>query len=134
MGSYVADQLVKVMIRRGIDVRNARVLVLGLTFKENTPDLRNTRVIDICAELESVGLEVDVHDPWADAAEAMREYGIQLIQEPEDGAYDAVVLAVAHQEYLDWPEGRLRVVGKRDGHVLFDLKSVLPREKSDLRL
>lgn len=134
MGAYVASQLVMAMLRRKIDVRDARVLVLGLTFKENTPDLRNTRIVDVCDELRSAGLLVDVHDPWASVTEAEREYGIPLVEHPGDGEYDAVLLAVAHEQFVAAGGDRLHAYGKPDAHVFFDLKSVLPSADSDLRL
>lgn len=133
MGEYVASQLVRSIVREGIDLRGARVLVLGLTFKENTPDLRNTRVIDVVTELESYGLRVDIHDPWVDADEARRVYGVEIVKSPEDAAYDAILLAVAHREFRDCGPAVLRRWGK-EPHVLFDLKSVLRRDESDMRL
>jgi UDP-N-acetyl-D-galactosamine dehydrogenase len=133
MGAWVAARLVKAMLKRRIHVEGARVLVLGLTFKENCPDLRNTRVIDVVRELEDYGVRVDVHDPLADAAEALEEYGLQLVQEPEAGAYDGLVLAVAHDRYRDLGAGPIRAFG-REPSVLFDLKHVLPRDASDIRL
>ncbi|MDO5503473.1 MAG: Vi polysaccharide biosynthesis UDP-N-acetylglucosamine C-6 dehydrogenase TviB [Actinomycetia bacterium] len=134
MGSYVAERLVGAMIRRRFDVRDACVLVLGLTFKENTPDLRNTRVVDIVSALQDYGITVDVHDPWADADEARREYGIDLVESPEHGAYAGIVLAVAHHEFRDLGADGVRAFGTKDGSVLFDLKSILAIEDSDLRL
>lgn len=134
MGSYVASQLVKRMTKEGIPVRGARVLVMGLTFKENTPDLRNTRVVDIVKELVEYGMNVDVYDPWADALEARRYYGIELVREPEQESYAGIVLAVAHRQFRDMGAGRLREYGSRSGHVLYDLKYVLGAEESDLRL
>jgi UDP-N-acetyl-D-glucosamine/UDP-N-acetyl-D-galactosamine dehydrogenase len=133
MGAYVANQLVKEMMRRRVHVHGARVLVLGLTFKENCPDLRNTRVVDLIAELRDYGADVDVHDPWVDAAEAHEEYGLHLTAEPEAGAYDAIILAVAHNEYRDRGIKALRAFGK-PGHVFHDLKSVFEPADSDLRL
>ncbi len=133
MGGYVVSQLVKRMMRDGINVAAARVLVMGLTFKENCPDLRNTRVVDIISELQDYGVTVDVYDPHADAAAAQQEYGISLIEQPETGAYDGVVLAVAHREFLALDPAQVRGFGK-DQSVLFDVKSCLPPEASDLRL
>ncbi len=133
MGSYVVSQLVKRMTRDGINVGAARVLVLGLTFKENCPDLRNTRVVDIIEELQSYGISIDVHDPHADPAAAEAEYGLSLSSSPQDGTYDAVVLAVAHQEYKDADPSTFRAYGKPNS-VVFDIKSCLPRDASDLRL
>ena len=134
MGAYVASQLVKRMTKEGIPVKGARVLVMGLTFKENTPDLRNTRVVDIIAELEDYGIAVDVHDPWADPDEARAHYGIDLVAEPDAGAYDGIVLAVAHREFKALDASAIRRFGRDEAHVLYDLKNVLPRGESDLRL
>jgi len=134
MGAHVAAQLVKAMTKRGIPVQGARVLVLGLTFKENTPDLRNTRVIDVIRELEEFDVAVDVHDPWVDAESAAEHYGVQMVEVPEPGAYDAVVLAVAHREFREWGSDHIRALGKPGAHVLYDLKYVLDRADSDLRL
>jgi UDP-N-acetyl-D-galactosamine dehydrogenase len=133
MGAYAVSSLVKAMLRRRIQVEDARVLVLGLTFKENCPDLRNTRVVDIVSELEDYHVRVDVHDPWADADEARAEYGYELVAEPEQGAYDGIVLAVAHEQFKQLGAEALRQWGRPE-HVLFDLKSVFPRDASDLRL
>ncbi|WP_246059171.1 Vi polysaccharide biosynthesis UDP-N-acetylglucosamine C-6 dehydrogenase TviB [Shimia litoralis] len=133
MGAYVAGQLVKALLKKRIHVQGARVLVMGLTFKENCPDLRNTRVVDVIAELEEYGIVVDVHDPWVDIAEAQYEYGITPIAQPQAGAYDAVVLAVAHSEFAAMGAEGLRKLGRED-HVLYDLKYALPTNDSDLRL
>ncbi|ALC12102.1 Vi polysaccharide biosynthesis UDP-N-acetylglucosamine C-6 dehydrogenase TviB [Sphingopyxis sp. 113P3] len=132
MGSYVAGQLVRLMIKRSIQVQGARVLVLGLAFKENCPDLRNTRVVDVIDELRDYGIEVDIHDPWVDAAEAEREYGLSLT-DPAPGFYDAVVLTVPHREFVDGGAARLRA-WTRSGGVFVDIKGVLAPEESDLRL
>jgi len=133
MGAYVASQLVKTMLKRRLQVDGARVLILGLTFKENCPDLRNTRVVDVVSELRDYGVQVDVHDPWVDAAEAKHEYGLDLVTTPEPAAYDGVILAVAHDTYRDAGATALRGYGGRD-HVFCDLKSVFARDESDLRL
>jgi len=133
MGAYVASQLVKAMLKRRLQVGGAQVLILGLTFKENCPDLRNTRVIDVVAELREYGVQVDVHDPWVDAAEAKQEYGLDLITTPEPSAYDGILLAVAHDNYRDAGAIALRGYGAPD-HVFCDLKSIFARDESDLRL
>lgn len=133
MGAYVAGQLVKALLRKRVHVQGARVLVLGLTFKENCPDLRNTRVVDVIAELQDYGIAVDVYDPWVDAAEAQYEYGITPIEKPEAGTYDGMVLAVAHQEFAEMGAVGMRQLGRAD-HVLYDLKYILPADQSDLRL
>ncbi|MBF9060064.1 Vi polysaccharide biosynthesis UDP-N-acetylglucosamine C-6 dehydrogenase TviB [Rhodobacterales bacterium HKCCSP123] len=133
MGAYVAGQMVKAMLRRRIQVEGARVLVLGLAFKENCPDLRNTRVIDVVRELEDYGVSVDVHDPWVSAGEATSEYGITLQEAPGDGSYDGVICAVAHDVFVGQGAGAIRRFG-RDPHVFFDLKSRFAPSESDLRL
>ena len=133
MGSYVASELVKAMIKAGHTVSNARVLVMGLTFKENCPDLRNTRVIDVVEELREFGCKVDVTDCWADNAEAEHEYRISLVDEPASGAYDAVILAVPHKEYAAMAASDLRGYLNERG-VLYDLKGVLHLGEADLRL
>ena len=133
MGAYVASELVKAMIRKGIVVKGARVLILGLTFKENCPDLRNTRVVDVVSELRDYGIAVDVHDPWVDADEAMHEYGINLTDAPNAGVYDGVVLAVGHDNYREAGAAALRNYGRSE-HIFCDLKSVFARQESDLRL
>jgi len=133
MGAYVAGQMVKAMLRRRIQVDGARVLVLGLTFKENCPDLRNTRVVDVVRELADYGIAVDVHDPWADAAGARHEYGIDLVADPQEGAYDGVILAVAHDAFRAQGVAALRAYG-REVHVLYDLKHLFGVDESDLRL
>lgn len=133
MGAYVASQLVKAMLKRRIHVDGARVLILGLTFKENCPDLRNSRVVDVVSELHDFGVQVDVHDPWVDADEARHKYGLDLVIEPEPEAYDGVVLAVAHDSYKDAGTAVLRSYG-HPNHVFCDLKSVFGPTDSDLRL
>ena len=133
MGAYVVTQLVKAMTRRRLQVDGARVLIMGLTFKENCPDLRNTRVVDIIDELKDYKVQTDVVDPWADPSQALQEYGFTLVQNPELGAYDAIVLAVAHHQFKTMGAQAIRALGKQ-GHVLYDLKYLLPVEDSDLRL
>ena len=133
MGAYVASQLVKAILKRRVHVDGARVLILGLTFKENCPDLRNTRVIDVVAELREYGVQVDVHDPWVDAAEAKQEYGLDLITTPEPSAYDGILLAVAHDNYRDAGAIAIRGYGAPN-HVFCDLKSIYAIDESDLRL
>jgi UDP-N-acetyl-D-galactosamine dehydrogenase len=133
MGAYVASEMVKAMIHKGIAIKGAHILVLGLTFKENCPDMRNTRVVDVVAELRDYGIAVDVHDPWVDAGEAMYEYGIALTESPKACAYDGVILAVAHDSFCDRGLPTLRAHA-REPHVFCDLKSVFARDESDLRL
>jgi UDP-N-acetyl-D-galactosamine dehydrogenase len=133
MGGYIARELIKEMIHRGTSVKGARVLVMGLAFKENCPDLRNTRVIDIIRELNDYEAEVDVWDPWIDTDEARVEYGLELIAAPVAGVYDAVVLAVAHNQFTELGAEKIRRFGASKS-VLFDVKSVLPKADADLRL
>ena len=133
MGAYVVAQLVKAMTKRRIQVEGAKVLVMGLTFKENCPDLRNTRVVDIVAELKDYNCEVDVYDPWVTVEESQYEYGITPIAKPDDGTYDAIILAVAHYQFKDMGVAAIRALGK-PASVLYDLKYVLSTQESDLRL
>jgi UDP-N-acetyl-D-glucosamine/UDP-N-acetyl-D-galactosamine dehydrogenase len=133
MGDYVAQQLTNTMVERGIPIAGARVLVMGLTFKENCPDLRNTRVVDVIGALRDQGIAVDVHDPWADADEAAEEYGLTLVDAPIDGVYDGIVLAVAHDQFRALSASTIRAFGKAD-HVLYDLKYLMPAAASDIRL
>jgi len=133
MGGYVVSQLVKGMTKRRIQVQGSKVLVMGLTFKENCPDLRNTRVVDIVKELAEYNIDVDVYDPWVDVAEAEHEYGITPIKSPANGAYDGIILAVSHKEFTDMGAQAIRALGKPQ-HVLYDLKYILGQDESDLRL
>jgi UDP-N-acetyl-D-galactosamine dehydrogenase len=133
MGSYVTGCVIKLMIQRKIQIVDANVLILGLTFKENCPDIRNTRVTDILREFSDYQVNVDVYDPWADATEAKHEYGIDLIKEPALGKYDAIVLAVAHHQFKTMGAEKLRTLGKKHC-VLYDVKNVLPKNAVDARL
>jgi UDP-N-acetyl-D-galactosamine dehydrogenase len=133
MGAYVAGQVVRLMADREVSSVGARILVLGLGFKENCPDLRNTRVIDLIEELRQFRAQVDVHDPWVDAGQAEHEYGIQLTEIPRAAGYDAIVLAVAHREFIALGAAGIRAFGK-PGAVLYDVKSILPKEAVDGRL
>lgn len=133
MGAYVAEQLIKVILENEIELTDAKVLVMGLTFKENCPDLRNTRVVDVINELNESGLNVDVWDPWVNIEEAQNEYGISPIDSPEVGIYDGIILAVAHEEFVKMGEDGIRKFGANK-HILYDLKYILSAEQSDLRL
>lgn len=133
MGAYVVTQLVKKMIKKKIQVEGAKVLLLGLSFKENCPDIRNTKIIDIVKELEEYHIEVDVYDPWVDSAEAEHEYNIQPINNPKSAEYDAIILAVAHEQFKQMGAEEIRKFGKAE-HVLYDLKYVLTQQESDIRL
>lgn len=133
MGAYVVTQLVKHMIKKKIQVEGARVLLLGLSFKENCPDIRNTKIIDIVKELEEYHMDVDVYDPWVDPSEARHEYGISTIESPKSAEYDAIILAVAHEQFKQMGIKAIRQLGKQE-HVLYDLKYVLAQHESDIRL
>ncbi|MBV2092833.1 MAG: Vi polysaccharide biosynthesis UDP-N-acetylglucosamine C-6 dehydrogenase TviB [Candidatus Thiodiazotropha sp. (ex Ctena orbiculata)] len=133
MGAYVVHSVVKMMMKRGMATNNSRVLVLGLTFKENCPDLRNTRVVDIVSEFEDYGASVDVYDPWVNPQEAEEEYGLLPIESLSEGTYEAVILAVAHKEFQQMGAEKIRALCKQNG-VLFDVKNVLPVDEVDARL
>lgn len=133
MGVYVVTQLIKAMTKRRIQVNGSRILVMGLAFKENCPDLRNTRVVDIVTELKDYSCEVDVYDPWVTIEEAQHEYGITPISNPKPGSYDGIILAVAHSQFRDMGAAAIRKLGK-SAHVLYDLKYLLTAGESDLRL
>jgi UDP-N-acetyl-D-galactosamine dehydrogenase len=132
MGRYVVSQLVKKMLNKRIQVEGANVLVMGLTFKENCPDLRNTKVIDIINELKEYNINADVTDPWCSNEEANSEYGLSLIK-AEKGKYDAIILAVAHDEFRELGIENIRKLGKNN-YVLYDLKYLLPKNSVDMRL
>lgn len=133
MGAYVVYTVMKLMLKRGVVSGNGHVLVMGLTFKENCPDLRNTRVVDIVAELHDYGASVDVYDPWVGAAEAEHEYGITPISELRENHYDAVILAVAHKQFVEMGAEKIRALCKPRG-ILYDVKNILPKESVDGRL
>jgi len=134
MGAYIASEVIKLMIKQRLCVADAHILLLGLTFKENCPDLRNTRVIDIIDELETYGVKVDVYDPWVDVHEVEQTYGLQALDKyPDDKTYEAVILAVAHQQFIDRGVDAIRQLNCDQG-VVYDVKSVLPANRVDGRL
>ena len=133
MGHYIASSLIKLMVRKGIDVAGSRILILGLTFKENCPDLRNTRVIDIIRELQDYGVTVDVYDPWVDAEEAKKEYGLNLLRQLPQQTYSGVVVAVAHRQFTAMRVEEVRELCL-EGAVLYDVKGLFPKELVDGRL
>jgi UDP-N-acetyl-D-galactosamine dehydrogenase len=133
MGIYVVHSVVKMMMKRGMATSNSRILVLGLTFKENCPDLRNTRVVDIVREFEDYGATVDVYDPWINPAEAQHEYAITPINQLDEGQYEAVILAVAHRQFAEMGSAKIRALCKNNG-ILFDVKNLLPAQDVDGRL
>lgn len=131
MGAFVADKVVKLMIQKDLKIKGARALIMGVTFKENCPDVRNTRVVDIYHELSQFGLNVDVYDPWADPDEVAKEYGINIIRQIPDGnCYDSITIAVSHREFLSFDFGKI----KRTNCVIFDAKGCLDRALVDARL
>jgi len=134
MGRHVAAAVIKELIKRKSNVADARILILGLTFKENCPDLRNTRVVELAEQFRDYGAHVDIHDSWADPAATRREYGLELLTRlPERDNYDAIVLAVAHDEYRDLGIDAVRRLG-REGAVVYDIKGLFPKDKVDARL
>ena len=133
MGSYVVDQVSKLMIKKRVHVVDANILIMGLTFKENCPDLRNTRVVDLVEEFGSFNCNVDVYDPWVNKDEAVHEYNIKPIDTPVEGKYDAIVLAVAHNEFKELSLEQIKAFG-RDNHVLYDIKYLLKADEVDGRL
>lgn len=133
MGAYVAGEVIRLMARKGINPVNARILILGLAFKENCPDLRNTRVVDIVDALKDYSAQVDIHDPWVNTAEARHEFGLSPIAAVEQGAYDAIILAVGHREFATLGASGIRAYGK-PASIIYDVKYVLPRDAVDGRL
>jgi UDP-N-acetyl-D-galactosamine dehydrogenase len=134
MASHVADETIKLMLRKGLPVLDSKVLVLGLTFKENCPDVRNTKVVDIVKALRCYNTRVDVYDPWIDVAEAEHEYGLQcLSQAPAAGQYAAIVLAVGHSQFTELGEQGIKTWGQPNA-VVYDVKSILPMGAADGRL
>ena len=133
MGTHVTNRLIKAMSKDGIKIQDSNILILGLTFKENCPDIRNTKVIDIYTELSAYGVNVECHDPWVDAEIALREYNITMTVRPKNNFYHAIVLAVAHDSFASLGVDMIRSYGK-DPHILFDLKYIFPPNKTDMRL
>jgi UDP-N-acetyl-D-galactosamine dehydrogenase len=133
MALYVAGEIVRLMAAKRIHVKSSRILVMGLAFKENTPDLRNSKVADLVAELAENGARVDVWDPWVNAREAKHEYGIRLVERPARGQYDAIVLAVGHREFAQMKPAEIRRLAKRK-HVVYDVKYLFGRDQADGRL
>ena len=133
MGSYVASQCIKAMLKKDIAVSKSRILVMGLTFKENCPDLRNTRVVDVVTELQDYGCQVDCYDPVASATVAKELYGLALIKKPQPQVYDGIIIAVAHEEFAKMGSAQIRSYGKAR-HIFYDLKHLFSKDESDLRL
>lgn len=133
MSTYVVSQIVKGMIKRRIHVEGSKALIMGLSFKENCPDLRNTKVANVIRELVDYNIDVDVYDPWVSSEDASREYNISPINDPMKAAYDVIVIAVAHQQFKDMGIQVIRGFGK-DTHIIYDMKYLFPAEETDLRL
>jgi UDP-N-acetyl-D-galactosamine dehydrogenase len=133
MALYVAGEIAKLMVNKRIHVKGSRALVLGLTFKENCPDIRNSKVVDVVRELQRYGAAVDVYDPWADGAESKHEYGLRPIRTLKPRSYDVAVLAVAHREFRELGSEGVRRLCKRN-HVVYDIKHVFPASQTDGRL
>ncbi|MGI9344501.1 MAG: nucleotide sugar dehydrogenase, partial [Gammaproteobacteria bacterium] len=134
MGVFVASQIVRLMVKKGIHLPDSRILIMGMTFKEDCPDVRNTRVVDVIDELRDFGADVEIYDPWADPEVVREEYGLEIsTEQPDPGRYDAIVMAVAHREFTAMSLDELRALGKST-HVIYDIKSVLPGDQVDQRL
>ena len=133
MGNYIVSQVIKLMLKKRLHINESKILIMGLTFKENCPDIRNTRVIDIIKELNSYGANIDIYDPWVDPKETQHEYGITPIEKPQPGTYDAILLAVKHDQFVQMGEQQIKALGK-ENHVLYDIKYILPADKVDGRL
>jgi len=133
MSKYVANEIINLMTKKRIQVVDSNILVMGLTFKEDCPDIRNTRVVDVVQELSGFHCNIDVYDPWIDKEESIREFGISPIEQPEPGKYDAVIIAVAHHQFKSMDITAMRALGKKN-HVLYDIKYILPSENVDGRL
>ena len=133
MGDYVVEQVARLMTLQRIHIVDANVLVMGLAFKENCPDLRNTRVVDIIDGFKALHANVDIYDPWVDKAEAQAEYAIQPLEKPEKDKYDAIILAVPHSEFIAMGSAAIRLFGKPE-HVLYDVKYLFPANETDGRL
>ena len=134
MGPHVAESVIKLMLQKKVHVVDAKILILGFTFKENCPDIRNTRVIDIVKEFANYHAQVDIYDPWVDLAEANEEYDASFISELPSTKYDAIILAVNHDEFKTMGADKIHCTRKRQSHVLFDVKNVLPKDRVDGRL
>ena len=133
MSKYVANEIINLMTKKRIQVVDSNILVMGLTFKEDCPDIRNTRVVDVVQELSGFHCNIDVYDPWIDREASIREFGISPIEQPELGKYDAVIIAVAHHQFKSMDITAMRALGKKN-HVLYDIKYILPSENVDGRL
>ena len=133
MGTYVADQLIAAMKQKSISCKGATILIMGLTFKENCPDIRNTRVIDVIIALQENGCSIDTYDPWVSSHTVEENFKTNHLSEPKKNSYDAIILAVSHDEFIKISSKEIRKFGKKN-HILYDLKYLFPKEDTDLRL
>ena len=133
MGNYMVTQIIKLMLNKRIHINESKILIMGLAFKENCPDLRNTRVIDMIKEFNNYGAKVDVYDPWVDSNETQQAYGFTPLSAPQLGSYDAIILAVKHKQFTEMGAEKIRALGK-ECHVLYDIKYILPANQVDGRL
>ncbi len=133
MGNYMVTQIIKLMLNKRIHINESKILIMGLAFKENCPDLRNTRVIDMIKEFNNYGAKVDVYDPWVDPNETQQAYGFTPLSAPQPGSYDAIILAVKHKQFTEMGAEKIRALGKAC-HVLYDVKYILPANQVDGRL
>ena len=133
MGAYISGQLITAMLKNSIDLQSAKILVMGLTFKENCPDMRNTKVIDIIDELSKLGPKVECYDPWVDEDTVPQQYQINQIKYPSQQTYDAIILAVSHEKFITMGIEQIKSFGK-DGHILYDLKYLFSESEAALRL
>jgi len=130
MGQYVATSVIKLMVRKNINAAKAKILVMGLTFKENCPDLRNTKIVDIIHEFVDYGIDVDVYDPWVNQSEAASEYNLNMVDKPQPQQYDGIVLAVSHKQFIEMGVDKIKAFG-RENSVIFDVKNIFPVDKVD---
>jgi UDP-N-acetyl-D-galactosamine dehydrogenase len=133
MGVFITNQVIKLMLQKRIQVVDSHILILGLTFKQNCPDLRNTRVVDIVDELKTYNVNIDVYDPWADASIAKKEYQIDMIVQLKDNTYDAIIITVGHNVFKDFSSEKIKALGK-ENFIIYDTKSILPQDDVDGRL
>lgn len=132
MGAYVADQTIKLMLKKGIQVLHSKIIIMGFTFKENCPDVRNTRVIDIYHALKEYNVNITIFDPWANPSVVKKEYGVDIVTELPQDKYDAAIVAVAHRQFREMEIDFNQLLEKQ--HVIYDVKAIMPREIIDGRL
>ena len=133
MGSYIVKQITKLMIDKNINIENSNILIMGLAFKEDCPDIRNTRIIDLIEDFNNLNCSVSVYDPWVNKNQAIHEYGIEIIDKPIEGSYDAIILAVAHSEFKDMSMDKIKALGKKNS-IVYDIKYLFKAKEVDGRL